>query len=561
MFSRRKKGVGSGPPIGLDIGSNAVRAAEVVATRHGPVLRRFAQIGLPRGAVVDGEIVDPGPVAAALRRLWSEGGFTGRKVVLAVSGPRVMVRQALVPTMSESDFRLAVRFQAGDLIPLPVDEAILDFVILPVPAGEPVDRDRMQVLLAAAHRDVIDSHLRVLRAASLRAVAVDLGPTAAVRATGRMSGDAEATVAVVDVGADLTVVAVREGGRLRFSRTLNSGGGDLTGRLAERLDVAHARAENLKRRSDGGGSGRLLTPDIDPLVTGIESSLTFFADQLGTAGIRAVLVTGGGSRGPGMVEQLARRLPTPVRAVDALDGLDCAGVDLGDAARAAAAHTALVAVGAAEWASDLPSTRLSLLPPEVVASAASRRRLAAATAALAVVVGGLGLVTVERGRHTARVSAANAVAQRANTTTEARVRELASLGRISTALRAKVALLDADQTDDIAWSTLVGEITAALPPGSHLTSFAVSDAHASGGSGSTSASTGALGSVTMGVVAQGTEEQVAVWLRAFAHLPGLSAVWVPAGTAGAGRVSFTSTATLSAGVPMVSRTAGAGAAP
>ena len=83
--------------IGLDIGSSAVRAAEIEVKDRQYVLRSYAQVGLPPGAVVDGEILNVPLVTAALRRLWLEGGFTSAKVVLGVSGPRVIVRQAEVP--------------------------------------------------------------------------------------------------------------------------------------------------------------------------------------------------------------------------------------------------------------------------------------------------------------------------------------------------------------------------------------------------------------------------------------------------------------------------------
>ena len=92
--------------VGLDIGSSAVRAAEIEVGKDGRrVLRRYAQVGLPPGYVADGEINNIPGVSAALRRLWSEGGFSTTKVVLGVSGPRVFVRQADAPAMRPEDLR------------------------------------------------------------------------------------------------------------------------------------------------------------------------------------------------------------------------------------------------------------------------------------------------------------------------------------------------------------------------------------------------------------------------------------------------------------------------
>ena len=107
--------------IGLDIGSSAVRAAEVhVAGQGRRYLSRYAQVGLPHGYVVDGEIVNIPGVSAALRRLWTEGGFSSAKVGLGVSGPRVCVRQADVPALNPDDIRSSLRFDAQELIPIPM---------------------------------------------------------------------------------------------------------------------------------------------------------------------------------------------------------------------------------------------------------------------------------------------------------------------------------------------------------------------------------------------------------------------------------------------------------
>ena len=116
--------------IGLDIGSSAVRAAEVAGHGGHEEIVKFAQVGLPAGAVVEGEIRDPTAVSAALKRLWTEGGFKRRDVILGVSSQRAMVRQIEVPQMSPNEMRSALRYQIGELLPIPVEQAVFDFAVL-----------------------------------------------------------------------------------------------------------------------------------------------------------------------------------------------------------------------------------------------------------------------------------------------------------------------------------------------------------------------------------------------------------------------------------------------
>ncbi|HET9060054.1 MAG TPA: pilus assembly protein PilM, partial [Acidimicrobiales bacterium] len=116
--------------VGLDIGSSAVRAAEVVIEGKKSSLRRFGQVGLPSGAVVEGEVRDQAAVAAALKRLWSEAGFKTRDVVVGVSSQRAMVRVLDMPGTLGKELRSALRYEIGDLLPIPLEQAVFDFKVL-----------------------------------------------------------------------------------------------------------------------------------------------------------------------------------------------------------------------------------------------------------------------------------------------------------------------------------------------------------------------------------------------------------------------------------------------
>src|SRR5579859_1159624 len=224
--------------IGLEIGSHNVRAAELTVRGGEPTLQRFAQVQLPPGAVADGEVVDATAVGGALKQLWAEGKFSHRRVVVGVSSQRATVRQADVQAMTDDDLRSALKFEAQDLIPIPVEEALLDFSVIDhhLPDSNPSEPPKMRILLAAAQRDMVNGHLGALKVAGLRPVAVDPVALALLRAipvaepTGASSGGAPAPVveAVIAVGAPLTTVAIREDGMTRFVRVLNIGGDDLT---------------------------------------------------------------------------------------------------------------------------------------------------------------------------------------------------------------------------------------------------------------------------------------------------------------------------------------------
>src|SRR3954454_16580441 len=136
--------------IGLDVGTSAVRAVSL--SRGTPThLDLFGQVDLPPGVVAEGEVLDPGAVAHALRQLWKDMGLKGRSVRLAIASPRVIVRTVDMPVLSDADTRAALQLQLGDYIPMAPEATVFDFQPLDGPARPEVDE--RQLLLAAAPRD------------------------------------------------------------------------------------------------------------------------------------------------------------------------------------------------------------------------------------------------------------------------------------------------------------------------------------------------------------------------------------------------------------------------
>ena len=116
--------------VGLDIGRTAVRAVELRQRGREATLRRHGSVPLPRGTVESGVVADPDEVTDACRRLWKEGRFSSREVRLGISSGSVLVRQIELDWMPPADLKRALRYQVADLLPVAVDDANLDHVLL-----------------------------------------------------------------------------------------------------------------------------------------------------------------------------------------------------------------------------------------------------------------------------------------------------------------------------------------------------------------------------------------------------------------------------------------------
>ncbi|MFC4785485.1 type IV pilus assembly protein PilM [Nocardioides sp. MAHUQ-72] len=339
--------------VGLDIGSTGVRAAELVPGRRRSTLRRFASVPLAPGVVRSGIVVDGEALTAALKELWSKGRFGSKEVSLAIANSGVMVRQMVLDWMPPADFRQALRYQVQDALPMPVDDANLDYHLLDeleLAEGDEDPRRVARILLVAAAREVVDPFVDAVRGAGLRTRGVDLLPFALVRARtpGGLdpAGEAEA---IVDIGSDVVSVVVHAGGVPRYVRIIPGVGGDSitqavanryqwTWEDAERTKVfvglpGHARLDESQRatvapRHDGldHPAQQVVVRAATDLVGEIGTTLDFYrASAIEAAGeaaapteVARVVLAGSGARLAGLRELLEEKVGVPVERYDVM---------------------------------------------------------------------------------------------------------------------------------------------------------------------------------------------------------------------------------------------------
>lgn len=305
--------------IGLDLGSTAVRAAELSGGPQ-PVVLRAAQVPLPVGAVESGEVRDTDAVGEALRELWQRGGFKSRQVWMGVGNQRVVVREIALPFLPEKELRASLSLQVQEYIPMSVDEAVLDYD--PIGEFDQDDRKMLRMLLVAAQRVMVDQVVTAVQNAKLEPMGLDLVPFALVRAIGTpdvaMDLEEEGEEAIIDVGAHVTNIVVHARGNTRFVRILPSGGRDVTLAIARAAGIDDDVAERLKRGEEVEGAP---APDeirdvartrASAFVDEIRSSLEFYTAQARDARIGKVMITGGGSKLDGLLDLMRQRITVPV---------------------------------------------------------------------------------------------------------------------------------------------------------------------------------------------------------------------------------------------------------
>lgn len=395
--------------IGLDVGTNAVRAVEIELD-HTPVIRRMGQVGLPVGAVVDGEVADVAAVSAALQRLWNEVRFRSRTVRVGMSSARVIVRTIEMPRLPRDELISTISLQLDDYVPLPAEETVFD--IRELDTSGPPDHE-MQLLLAATHRDAVQPLMMALRDANLDVAAVDVIPAALALALTRAGATTEgidetqggderggAVDVVLSVGAGTVIVVAAHDGEPVFSRTLTSAAGRLTTeRIASELSVGEHDAETYKRlgaADDHTSSVALLAAlaSAEELVDEVRASLAFYAAQPSARPVGRILLTGGGSLLPGLSDALAERLGIEVEPADPFATLHLGHTGFEPCDLPYLAPYMAAAIGVALGAGRPKDRRIDLTPVATrVRHAPATRRLLASAGAV-VLVGSAGALYI-----------------------------------------------------------------------------------------------------------------------------------------------------------------------
>ena len=235
--------------MGLKIGASQIAAAQVV-NNGAPELVEVFREPLEPGLVVSGEIRDPDALGDALKRFFELHKLPKRGVRLGVSNNRIGVRIFEIEGVADAQqLENAIRFRAEEVLPIPLDQAVLDYVVLDEEVREG-GIEWKRILLVVAYREVVDRYLQACRRAGLDVIGIDLEAFALLRSLEAPTERDASTGALIAVaiGHDRTTIAVSTGRHCEFARVLDWGGWSLNVAIARELDRAPSEVESIKRQ-------------------------------------------------------------------------------------------------------------------------------------------------------------------------------------------------------------------------------------------------------------------------------------------------------------------------
>ncbi len=235
--------------VGVDIGSYSVKAVELKAKKQeGETHYDVKKIGyelLPHDAIVEGTIIDSAAVVETIKMVFDENKISNKNVIISISGNSVIIKKITLPAMETEELAESIIWEAKHNIPYPYEETNVDYAILKPPPH--ADEKNLDILLVAAKKDKIANYSNVISQArkNLDAIEVDVFALQNALEYNYPEIINEKTIAMINLGANITNVIIIDRGNPQLFRDLSIGGSFFTENLSKDLNISFDDAEKV----------------------------------------------------------------------------------------------------------------------------------------------------------------------------------------------------------------------------------------------------------------------------------------------------------------------------
>jgi type IV pilus assembly protein PilM len=299
--------------IGVDIGSSSIKVCQLRETRKSYTLVNFGYAPLPPQAIVDGQVMDGNMVADTLQQIWRAARISQKEVSLGVSGQSAIIRKITVPMMTQAELEEQIQWEAEQHIPFDIKDVQVDYQVL----KRNQEASQMELLLVAAKRDQINDYAQLARDARLKPVVCDIDAFSIQNLFELSRGlPPDRTVALINIGANLTSLNIISNGISAFTREIANGGHVISEQVQKQLGIPFELAEAYKCGTADSPTPPQVAQIVDSAADGIaaeiQRSLDFFMATSGDSDIARIYVTGGTSKIATLSQAIERRARVPV---------------------------------------------------------------------------------------------------------------------------------------------------------------------------------------------------------------------------------------------------------
>lgn len=300
--------------LGIDIGDSSLKMVELRKRNKKIFLSNYA-FSENVSDVNFTKIEDINYLAQAILKVKAEAGIKAKRVTASLPTFSVFSSIINLPPTDKKNMDAAVAEEAKKVIPLPVEEMILDWKLVP---GESLDSDKsgVRVFLTGSPKKLVRRYIEIFRLAKLELASLETETFSLVRA---LMGNDPSTVMVVEIGANSTDLSVVHESIPVLNRSLEICGSTVTSALAEKLGLSFAQAEQFK--VDLGASlsegtkeelPQLIIKTLAPVIHEIEYMREFYQGNPNSRKIEKIILSGGGALLMNFADYLSRHLDLQV---------------------------------------------------------------------------------------------------------------------------------------------------------------------------------------------------------------------------------------------------------
>ena len=313
--------------VGLDIGSSALKAGEITATKKGFALKNFGMISIAPGAIEEGNINDPENVADSIRQLFKANNIKEKNVAISIGGYSVIVKKIDVQTATEELLQETIHLEAEQYIPFDISEVNIDYQIL---GEKEADSNQMSVILVAAKKEMISEYINLVQIAGLNPCIIDVEAFALQNIFEVNYDLTDENVVLIDIGANKTSLNILKGHSSVFMRDVSLGCSQINQKIIPLIDCSFIEAEQLKLSKE---TDKISPDDLNQIVSSVVSewsieirrALDFYYSANPDEQIKSIVLSGGGAHIEEFRQLLAAETSSEVETINPFKKLDVSG--------------------------------------------------------------------------------------------------------------------------------------------------------------------------------------------------------------------------------------------
>lgn len=300
--------------VGLDISPSSIKLVQLQPDVNGFSLVSVGKAPTPQGSLYSESELDQRNLAQSVANLFKETKASSNAVSVSLLESQVATKIIEMPVLSDNELASAIKWEAEQYIPWPINDVSMDWQVVRRPNGGPTSADsKMQVLLVVAPTALVNKYVKILRMANLEIVSVETEVLSIARGV-FLSDTSAPTTMVLDMGSISTNICIVEEGVMIFSRTIATGGISLTRAVSSELALDFNQAEEYKktygldRTKLNGRVADSIKPIYDVVINELKRAFSYYQTLRPGNGIKRIVVSGGSARLPGAVFYIAEQL-------------------------------------------------------------------------------------------------------------------------------------------------------------------------------------------------------------------------------------------------------------